>query len=138
MLVHGTGQRIIWFLLSLNIFYQQQKNVYAQEINNSSRSMSEFFVIIDLYISTFYTEQLYLDSFCVIYFLITIEIANACRTSAECPSNAFCEHNTLPTDFGQCICQEGFFIREENKIKKCHKGACDLNKFVCKSLFVVI
>lgn len=58
--------------------------------------------------------------------IITVETANACITSSNCPTNAFCEHNILPSEFGQCICQEGFFIVEENKIKKCHKGACDL------------
>uniref|UniRef100_A0A336M3Z1 CSON011761 protein n=1 Tax=Culicoides sonorensis TaxID=179676 RepID=A0A336M3Z1_CULSO len=54
--------------------------------------------------------------------------ANACVTSATCPTNAFCEHNKLPTEFGQCICQEGYFIVEENKIKKCHKVANNIGE----------
>ncbi|XP_063701012.1 prion-like-(Q/N-rich) domain-bearing protein 25 [Culicoides brevitarsis] len=47
--------------------------------------------------------------------------ANTCITNANCTSNAFCE-------FGQCICQEGFFIVEENRLKTCHKVATKIGE----------
>lgn len=54
------------------------------------------------------------------------ETANACRTSADCPLNAYCEHNTIDSEYGQCVCEENYFIVEEDKVKKCQRIAAKI------------
>lgn len=127
MLVYGTGQRITYLLLFfLQFFYY--KRVNSLEVIQSNRStcmvlplVFTYFIFIDLSLTTTndLVQLIVLIMAVFFFFSIIVETANTCISSASCPKYAFCE-------FGQCICQEGYFIVEENKIKKCHKGSYDL------------
>jgi hypothetical protein len=44
--------------------------------------------------------------------------SNVCRLTADCPLNSFCEPRSGGWD-GQCVCQDGYFMRSSGKIREC-------------------
>lgn len=45
--------------------------------------------------------------------------SNACKEDIECPANSYCELNVNPSISGLCVCNEGFILITEDKVKKC-------------------
>jgi hypothetical protein len=58
--------------------------------------------------------------------------SNVCRLTADCPLNSFCEPRSGGWD-GQCVCQDGYFMRSSGKIRECipiadYGELCYMNK----------